>query len=232
MNNKLSNDISKKEFLALKAIEKLIGKPLEKVDQLTVESSGYKLDSGRIIEIGLIHLGLTRLPPEFEDLEHLQVLYLEMNNLNELPEFIGNLRNLKILDLRYNRLVKLPETIGNLIKLEVLILDNNQLEFLPETIGKLIKLRSLQLNGNRLSSLPDSIGKLANLTVLAIAGNNQVDLPSSLGNLEKLKVLMLDQQQPGPENETQQVLETLGAKDCRIMARKVITPENKDVSPK
>ncbi|MHA2294633.1 MAG: leucine-rich repeat domain-containing protein [Candidatus Hodarchaeales archaeon] len=222
MNNSSFNDykISEKELQALKAIEKLMDKPFERVDQVTVDSAGYKLENGKIVGIGLNQLGLACLPSELVNMKHLQTLYLERNRFKELPDLICSLKNLKILNLRDNGLVKIPKTIGNLKELEILILDSNKLLSLPNTIGNLIKLKSLQLNGNRMSSLPESIGQLVNLTMLAFAGNYVVSLPESLSNLEQLRMLAFDMLKPELDEKSQFVVNSLGKKGCKILARK------------
>lgn len=118
-----------------------------KIDTLYYNSlSGLKY----LIYLNLSDNQLNYLPVNL-NFRHLEILYLDNNNLEELPVSIGRLRKIKELSLNNNALTEINKKIGYLKKLEFLDLSNNDLSELPIAITKLKKLKRLVLSGNNFS---------------------------------------------------------------------------------
>ncbi len=116
-------------------------------------------------------------------MEHLTVLNLSSNYLNEFPrkETIVLMPSLKKLLLHNNRITEI--SVSSIIALsksniEVLNISLNKLTFLPKEIGLLNTLTTLNLSNNDITELPIEILKLrqlyASIDSLDIKGNHTV----------------------------------------------------------
>ena len=145
----------------------------------------------QIKELNLSYEGAVEIPPEFFELNQLEILDLRDNNISSLSESISQLTNLVALDLGNNKLMALPESLSQLTNLTTLDLRHNQLTRLPESFGKLTNLTTLYLSDNHLKTLPESFTQLRNLTTLVLNDNQLTALPESFYQLTKLTVLGL-----------------------------------------
>ena len=159
---------------------------LQLIDQAAAE--GWKT-------LDLSGQGLTELPPEIGQLQHLQSLFLSFNQLSSIPLEICQLQDLQSLDLSNNQLSSLPIEICQLKSLQSLYLNNNQLSDLPSEISQLKSLQSLSLRFNQLCSIPLEIFQLQRLRSLSLRSNQLSSLPSEIGQLQYLQSLDLSNNQ-------------------------------------
>lgn len=136
--------------------------------------------------LSLGNLGLTDIPIEIGNLEHLEVLDLSENYLSDLPPQIRQLSNLKSIRLSYNHFADFPNEITHLAYLQNLWIDNNELNRVPSSISRLSNLQKLYLDGNNIEYIPSQVGTLVNLQVLSLTYNELHDLPDNIGNLDNL----------------------------------------------
>ncbi|XP_044151214.1 TLR4 interactor with leucine rich repeats [Bufo gargarizans] len=159
-------------------------------------------------------------PKAFEQLTHLEELYLGNNGLSTLTTnaFLP-LKKLKVLNVNSNQLHNVSHSsLANLVSLVKLRLDSNSIQILHgspflglsnllylhlennkiKNISKnafvgLVKLRLLSLSGNPLNSLRHPIFlPLRSLSTLTIAGNNLQQLgPGVFNGLQRLSKLIL-----------------------------------------
>jgi internalin A len=145
----------------------------------------------KLMQLALVNMDLTTLPPEIGKLVALTSLDLSDNKLTTLPPEIAHLTALTELRVYNNQLTTLPPEIGQLTALTRLSLSNNQLTMLPPEIGNLTALTELYLYKNQLTTLPPEIGKLTALTRLGLSDNHLTTLPPEIGNLTALTELYL-----------------------------------------
>ncbi|MHA1821994.1 MAG: leucine-rich repeat domain-containing protein [Promethearchaeota archaeon] len=198
------------------------------LDQFNRKAFGFTQKDGHIIELSLFNKGLKAskdnskyktIPESIENLKHLKVLNLWMNELDSLPDTIGGLESLEVLDLDTNKLSKLPDSIGSLKNLRVLDLDTNQLKTLPSTISNLKNLKELSLSWNNFTNLPKELGDLESLEVLRVNYNSKLSgLPETLQNLKNLKKLYLREANFSGKSleKTHKVLRKLEKANCTI----------------
>ncbi len=161
------------------------------------EWKGVEIANGRVVEVDLLHLGLTgAIPGELGSLVSLKRLDLSSNDLTgEIPTELGNLSNLESMNLQFNELTgNIPKELGNLTNLEELWLRVNQLDKgIPVELGNLSNLRELELSENQLTGkIPNELGNLGNLESLGIHSNQLTgEIPAELGNLTNLRSLIL-----------------------------------------
>jgi Leucine-rich repeat (LRR) protein len=124
----------------------------------------------------------------------LRVLVLNHNNLESLPPEIEQLQNLESIYLGGNPRLDFAAVLrllGHLPKLVGLGLDDNRLTSVPKEIALLQHLKTLGLSANRLRALPSELAKLSALESLDLYHNAIADLPEELTRLEHLKRLFL-----------------------------------------
>lgn len=134
-------------------------------------------DEGRVSGLYLEDKGLTILPAEIGDLEHLTLVEVNGNELTSLPPELGKLTKLEQLDASWNSITSIPDELADLEQLELLILHHNVIATVPSEIGQLSNLRWLYLNDNRLTAVPEELSQLSNLESLAIHNNLITSLP-------------------------------------------------------
>jgi len=153
-------------------------------------------------ELNLSRLGLTRLPKELGDLQHLTSLNLAANRLRTLPDVLRRLSQLRFLFLNHNEIASLPEWIGELRFLTRIDLDWNRLTDLPESFGALTQLEELWLGdaqyGNPLRQIPASVQHLTELSLLGVSGCELTEIPAWIADLP-LQRLYLNHNPLNPE---------------------------------
>ncbi len=128
---------------------------------------------------------LSALPPDFNRLHRLRVLFCSDNRFTEVPAVLGQCPNLSMVGFKANQVRTLPA--GALPPaLRWLILTDNQLEALPPELGNCTKLQKLMLAGNRLAHLPDTLAGCTKLELLRLAANRFGALPAWLPQLPRL----------------------------------------------
>ncbi len=145
-----------------------IPKGLEKLENLKYFAfSGHKPENWEKLvtlknlkSLELVQCGLTEISNQIDNLQHLEVLYLNSNNITELPKQLVQLKKLKTLRLNCNPLKEIPEWIGEMQSLEVLDLSQSGLVTLPKSIGLLKKLKELKLKKNPFKNLPAELLEL------------------------------------------------------------------------
>ncbi len=156
--------------------------------------------SQQLRTLDLTNLGLTKIPPQVFELNHLTELKLghwsaytkrDRNQISHIPDEIGLLQNLQLLDLSSNLLEVLPPVIGKMKRLELLDVSKNELESIPEEIGQLQRLHRLDLSSNHLNQLPEGFCNLQNLQRLGLSNNHLNQLPKDFHRLQKLQRLDL-----------------------------------------
>jgi Leucine-rich repeat (LRR) protein len=111
--------------------------------------------------------------------EHVEVLILRNQGLQQLPPEIKKFRNLKTLNLGNNKLTSLPAEVGLLTELRQLVLSNNELKELPAEVAKLNHLAILDLSSNHFENIPPVVFLLDSLTTLTMASNKLTTLDVS-----------------------------------------------------
>ena len=121
-----------------------------------------------------------------------ETLDLKNKGLTHIPEEIFDLEHLKVLDLSENKIDEIPDGLAKLINLEELNLSNNEnLGHIDFDFGKLKKLRVLKFNKCSVQVFPKSILKVDQLEELELAGTDLRIIPNALGNLRHLQKLDL-----------------------------------------
>ena len=172
--------LSKNDALALRGLEKLIGKAIPPVFYFGEEYFGYIAKDSRVIGLNLYNCGLETVPDEVFTLSSLERLGLRENRIKFLPDKIGSFPFLIGLDASYNDISKVSKKIGRLINLEGLYLCHNKLSEVPLQFGNLRKLSNLCLESNNLSDLPATFANLKSLEELNLSNNNFMRFPDSL----------------------------------------------------
>ncbi|KAG8232320.1 hypothetical protein J437_LFUL009419 [Ladona fulva] len=116
--------------------------------------------------------GYERLPFQLKTFgNHVQEIYMKMNNLKSLPNWIGDLKLVTNLYVSQNQLEFLPEEIREMKSLEVLDVSCNSLSELPTSIGLLPKLKTLLVLNNKLTSFPREMYLLPDIKTINAASN-------------------------------------------------------------
>ncbi|XP_050673868.1 leucine-rich repeat-containing protein 40-like isoform X2 [Leptidea sinapis] len=90
--------------------------------------------------------------PDFYGCTALKEIYLANNYIKKITEeFCDQMQHLNVLNIRDNKLEELPENVALLQKLKRLDLTNNSLNKLPRNLGLLSQLQSISMEGNKLS---------------------------------------------------------------------------------
>lgn len=139
----------------------------------------------RDLSLNLCGLGITNIPPEIGELDHVRSLQLGDSKSASMSGVNPN-------DYLKNRIAELPKELFNLRNLESLEICNSDLTEIPEEISLLANLERLDLSYNQLSSVPPKLGKLNNLIELDLSHNNIKKLPPELNQLQNLRLLVLD----------------------------------------
>ncbi|MBN3279023.1 CHADL protein, partial [Polyodon spathula] len=113
---------------------------------------------------------------------HLEVLYLNHNQIGQLPgTFLANAPSLKILHLENNKLQTLPDTfLQASTQLEELHLNSNYLSFLPARVFKL-GIQTIELSNNTLECTCSFIYELKEgVTNISLLSNLTCTTPGNL----------------------------------------------------
>lgn len=172
--------LSRKDALALRRLEKRLGKAIPPVFYFGEEYFGYIAENGRIIGLNLYKCGLESVPKEVFSLAKLKFLGLKENRISVLPDEISSLSSLLKLDLSKNDICAVSKKIGRLKKLEKLYLCHNKLSEIPLLLGNLKKLSTLCLESNGLSEFPTTFTNLENLEELNLNSNKFERFPDFL----------------------------------------------------
>lgn len=128
---------------------------------------------------------LSDLPPEFEQLIKLKIIFASNNLFTHLPEVLGKLPNLEMVGFKTNKIKEVSEA-SLPSQLRWLILTDNEIEVLPNNLGERPRLRKLALAGNRIKQLPNSMENLVNLELIRLSANQLEHFPDVLMKLPKL----------------------------------------------
>ncbi|ORZ02816.1 hypothetical protein BCR43DRAFT_482218 [Syncephalastrum racemosum] len=150
--------------LVRRRLEEQVKESLSQTEQVR-QAVDAAVDNGADY-VDLSHMGLTEIPEEIKELQHVTVLrkdriqntslklYLYANDLVRLPPYLFMLKNLSVLSLRHNKLAVLPPQIALLQNLVELSLGNNLLEHLPAEILTLPYLTTVSVCPNPFLSPP------------------------------------------------------------------------------
>ena len=164
------------------------------------------ITSVRRLHLFLNRNQISRIPPEFADLDNVVFLYCEHNRLNDLPRelldmdslegmyftgnrftaipgFVFDMVRLKKLQFSQNRITQLPPAIGNLKELRHFNMANNLIPEIPSTIANLTRLRVCDLSSNPISALPESFGKVQIVNQLRVRNTNLTSLPEGFATM-------------------------------------------------
>lgn len=144
----------------------------------------------RLVKLNVPGHALSDLPPTFNALGRLRVLFLLGNMFEAIPCVLGSLASLFMLSFKSNRLAYLPEDCLPSC-LGWLILTDNRIPRLPRSIGTLTHLRKLMLASNRLRELPDEISLCTSLELVRLSDNLLESLPAGFMRLPRLAWLAL-----------------------------------------
>lgn len=128
---------------------------------------------------------LSDLPPEFEQLSKLKIIFASNNLFTHLPEVLGKLPNLEMVGFKTNKIKEVSEA-SLPSQLRWLILTDNEIEVLPNSLGERPRLRKLALAGNCIKQLPNSMENLVNLELIRLSANQLEHFPDVLMKLPKL----------------------------------------------
>jgi Leucine-rich repeat (LRR) protein len=134
---------------------------------------------------------LTKIPPQLDATQQVQVLKIFGNSLEQLPTDLVRWKEMRSLELKNLPLTQLSPEIGNLTNLISLDLSGSSLRSLPPEIGNLTSLMYLYLSDTLLTTLPAEIGNLTRLRQLNLNSSQITSLPPEIGNL-KLEYLGLE----------------------------------------
>ena len=123
----------------------------------------------------------------FDKLQSLTELTIEVCYITEVPETIYNLINLQKLNLRENDISAISENIGNLTNLLELDLCHNHISELPKNIKKLTNLEQLRLSCNEFTKIPEL--ESAKITSLIMCRNKISEI--NCNYLQSLKYLYI-----------------------------------------
>ncbi|HMB65924.1 MAG TPA: leucine-rich repeat domain-containing protein [Patescibacteria group bacterium] len=78
-------ELAPRDKQALTRLQKTLKSPIPKKKQITWNCFGYTVEEGVVVGLGLYNRGLTEVPPEIEDLEHLKILRMRNNPVKSIP---------------------------------------------------------------------------------------------------------------------------------------------------
>lgn len=162
-----SENVSKQEWIAFEAITAYCQDNSVEIalDLLTLAKNNHFISlnlSGQALKFlssAIQHLAclkrlllidnkLTSLPPEFQSLNQLEILYLDKNPLKTIPKVLVEFKHLQQLSLGETNLSEIPPWIIQLDQLTHLWLNDNALSSLPHALSKLTKLQRLDIRRN------------------------------------------------------------------------------------
>jgi len=174
---------------------------LSKVLKVGGENEGFRIRELRITE----HKN-KRLRHAIEDLDHLEILHINLSLLDEYPEWIRRLSRLKELYIvcDSNQSTQVPDAIGSLSNLERFSASKSPKDYsnrsvltIPSAVGNLRNLKFLALDRNiQLAGLPNNIYDLWKLEELRINSSNTSLFPYDVGrwsNLTSLEIYDSDE---------------------------------------
>jgi len=166
----------------VKAKKKRVRSPRERA---LTEINSIRKKEAEILDLS--GLGLTEVPEELSDLDHLVYLNLGANKIKEI-QYLDQLVNLQELSLADNRIDQIDglERLENLVSLD---LSKNDLREIQEFSG-LEQLKRLDLQGNGIKEIKN-LHSLVNLEELLLS-NNPIAKIENLERLERLTYLALD----------------------------------------
>ncbi len=187
---------------------------LEQVKNVTIPASVAKLDSLR--ELSLIYCPAKLQLPALNHLkEHLKVLHLAIESLEEVPMWMYTLHGLEELDLNgplTNEVSKSAtlDSLRELRALRVLTLRSNLTKIPPSVVDVALQLQRLCIynEGVKLQAF-SNLKKLTNIVSLELVGCELERIPSAVFSLNNLQELDLK------ENKLTTVEEILSLQHCR-----------------
>ena len=166
----------------------LTGKGLTSIDgisklQLVDHGANVTLKDVKNLQIFLNRNELTRLPPEFFDLQNVTFIYLMQNHLGAIPPEIARMRGLQGMYFTSNGISRIPPEVYTMTWLRKLQVSKNHVTELPEAFGNLENLIHLNMSENEIHTLPESVAKLTNLRVCDFSDNGISHLPEGFGQV-------------------------------------------------
>jgi hypothetical protein len=142
-----------------------------------------------IMEMRIMHLRATFVPPVIGTMTHLHTLDLSSNLLSELPSAMSDMTSLRYMNLSANRFTLIPMSIPEGVV--TLRMVDNMITHLPAFLFKRTALAVIDLGNNNLNGgVPSAIGNLQSLRALDLCYNKDlVSIPFTLFRATPLKWL-------------------------------------------
>jgi Leucine-rich repeat (LRR) protein len=124
-----------------------------------------------ITELNIGNQQLVRIPPEIGKLAHVELIFMDRNNLTTLPQEFGNLNHLIELHMEMNKFDSIPSCVFNLDTLLYLHMGWNKLSYVAPEISKLSHVTNLFFNDNQITTLPTEMQFMKSLESVDLGGN-------------------------------------------------------------
>jgi len=217
-------------YIAIKDIEKLLGKPIPLYKDEEGNSLSFTSSNGYIISLNLRNGRLKTLPESIGYLKGLKSLYLVGNDIIHLPPSFSELESLTFLNLLTNRSISLPKDFNKLSNLEILSLDLFHGNQFPSVISELASLSDLYIWGHKTEILiPNSFKNLHKLEKLTLMCDSLI-LPTNFGQLKSLKTLFISTDKTSKIPLTLWELENLVELNFKVEGFTSIPPEIKNLN--
>lgn len=162
------------------------GNPLKKLP----ESFGL---TPTIKSLILHHIQLDSLPSNFNHLESLMELEIQINNSEtfNIKNSLSGLYNLRSLMIYKNNLESFPSGLNRNTKLKKVLIINSGLTQLDSSFAKMEDLKTLILDENKFKKFPKEVFALKTLQELSFRKNQLTSLPEEITKIKGLKILDL-----------------------------------------
>ncbi|KAJ7593728.1 hypothetical protein C8J56DRAFT_884513 [Mycena floridula] len=137
-------------------------------------------------------MGMDTVPSSIQNsitLEHLDISFNRIANLDWAGVHLNQLPNLRELDVQNNLMETLPRYLSQMDSLTTLNISNNKFRTIPLVVCQLPRLQNLDISFNLIEELPTELGRLTELERFIFAGNRVSSFSAEMQQLLSLRHL-------------------------------------------